>query len=320
MENIRQAIERAKGRPNQQSGIGFEPPRQQARRGFGDTHESKERVQEVELDFAYLQSQRIVAYDGKDLRSRSFDMLRTEILRSMDLNGWKTLAVTSPTPNCGKTLTAINLALSMARQPERQVLLADLDLRKAQVAVSLGLKCQEGVLGVIEGRIEVDSAIVRARVGASSLEVLPTKPTPNSSDLVGSNAMRMLLQDVTGQGQPRIVILDLPPLLTGHDVISILPQVDCVLLVAAVGTSRVSEIEECNKYLQGTDVVRFVLNKVPESTTRYAYYWGMLRNSTRGGPRLFEGQHGEARARSAVIALEAAPEALLVAVAKQSTP
>jgi protein-tyrosine kinase len=271
MENIRQAIERAKGRPGQQSGVAFEAPRQQARH-FGDAHESRERSQEVELDFAYLQSQRIVAYDGNDLRSRSFDMLRTEILRSMDLKGWKTLAVTSPTPSCGKTLTAINLALSIARQPDRQVFLADLDLRKPQVAACLDLKCREGVLGVIEGRIEVDSAIIRARAGASRLEVLPTAPTSNSSDLVGSTAMRMLLQDITGPGQSRITILDLPPLLTGHDVISILPQVDCVLLVAAVGTSTVSEIEECNKHLESTDVVRFVLNKVPESSVNHHYY------------------------------------------------
>ncbi len=272
MENIRQAIERAKGQPKQQSGTGFVPPRQQARHSFGDAHESKARIQEVELDFAYLQSQRIIAYDGKDPRSRTFDILRTEVLRSMDLKGWKTLAVTSPTPSCGKTLTAINLALSMARQPERQVLLADMDLRKPQVAACLGLKCQEGLLGVIEGRTDVDSATIRARAGGSRLEVLPTTPTSNSSDLVASSAMKTLLQDVRGCGQSRIAVLDLPPLLSGHDVISILPQVDCVLLVAAVGTSKVSEIEECNKHLQATEVVRFVLNKVPESTTKYLYY------------------------------------------------
>jgi protein-tyrosine kinase len=271
MENIRQAIERAKGRPQQQSGIGFEPPRQQARY-FGDTHDSRERIQEVELDSAHLQSHRIVAYDGKDLRSRSFDMLRTEVLGSMDLKGWKTLAVTSPTPNCGKTLTSINLALSMARQPERQVLLADLDLRKAAVAGSLGLKCREGVVGVIEGRIKVDGAIIHTRIGSSRLEVLPTAPTSDSSDLVDSSAMRMLMQDIKGDGQSRIIILDLPPLLTGADVISILPHVDCVLLVAAIGTSTVSEIAECNKHLQSTDVVRFVLNKVTDSGTRYDYY------------------------------------------------
>src|SRR6266481_5541250 len=210
MENIRQAVERAKGRQQQASGIAFEPPRQQVRH-FGDAHEDKERSEEVELDLAYLQSQRIVAYDGKDLHSRSFDILRTELLRSMDLKGWKTLGVTSPTPNCGKTLTAVNLALSMARQPERQVFLADLDLRKAQVAGSLGLKCRDGVLGAIEGRIEIDSAIIRARAGSSKLEVLPTASTSDSSDLISSAAMRALIKDVTGHGQSRIVIFDLPP-------------------------------------------------------------------------------------------------------------
>jgi protein-tyrosine kinase len=270
MENIRQAVERAKVRQKKQNGVGHEPSRQQTRRVFGDAHE--ERIQEVELDFAHLQSQRIVAYDGKDIRSRSFDILRTEILQSMDLKGWKTLAVTSPTPSCGKTLTAINLALSVARQPERQVILADLDLRKPQVATYLGLECQDGVVGVIEGRVQLDSAIVQPRVGDSRLEVLPTVPTSNASDLIGSGAMKLLLQDIRGHVQSRIVILDLPPLLAGHDVISILPQVDCVLLVAAVGTTKVSEIEECKKYLQGTDVVRFVLNKAPETTTKYLYY------------------------------------------------
>jgi protein-tyrosine kinase len=270
MENIRQAVERAKGPPSK-TGVGFESEPRQARH-FGNAPESSERIQEFELDSAYLQSQRLIAYDGKNPSSRPFDMLRTEVLRSMDLMGWKVLAVTSPTPNCGKTVTAINLALSMARQPERQVLLVDLDLRKPRLASCLGLNCKEGVAGVIEGRIELNSAIVRARVGDSRLEILPTSPTPNSSDLVGSSAMRTLLKDFTGPSRSQIVILDLPPLLIGHDVISMLPQVDCVLMVAAVGTTKVSQIQECNDYLSGTNVVRFVLNKVPGSSSQYIYY------------------------------------------------
>ena len=269
MENIRQAVERARGYQKQQD---RESPRQQACQVLGDAHESRERTQEVELDSAHLQSHRIVAYDGKDLRSRSFDMLRTEILQSMGQRGWKTLAVTSPTPDCGKTFIAVNLALSMARQPEGQVFLADLDLRRPHVATCLGLKGKEGVVGVIEGRVELLGATVKARIGDSRLDILPTIPASNSSDMVSSSAMRMLLEEITGRSQSRIVILDLPPLLTGHDAISVLPQVDCVLLVAAVGTTKVSEIKECNKYLEGTDVVRLVLNKVPESATTYAYY------------------------------------------------
>lgn len=272
MENIRQAVERAKGQPKPQSASVERSPRRA--KIFGNAPESSEPIQEVALDFAHLQSRRIVAFDGKDVRSRPFDMLRTEVVRSMDLKGWKTLAVTSPTPGCGKTLTAVNLALSLARQPEREVFLADLDLRKPQVAAYLGLKCRDGLLGVLEERLDFRDATIHARAGASRLDVLPTTVTSNSSDLVASAAMRTLLQDLADYGQNRMVIFDLPPLLMGHDAISILPQVDCVLLVAAVGTSTVGEIEECNKYLQATEVVRFVLNKVPASApaARYTYY------------------------------------------------
>ena len=272
MEHIRQAVERAKEHPSQQSGAGSDGPRARANQNFAANRHRWEPIPEIELDSAYLRSQRIFAFDGQDLHSRSFDLLRTEVLRSMDLKGWRTIAVTSPTPNCGKTLTAVNLALSMARQPERQVFLADLDLRKPRVAGSLGLECREGALGVLEGRVTTASATLRVRAGTSNLEVLPTNSTTNSSDLVSSNEMKRLLQEIAGDGS-RIVILDLPPLLTGHDALSILPEVDCVLLVAAVGTSKISEIEECKKYLQGTDLLRFVLNKAPESSTAYLAYY-----------------------------------------------
>jgi len=268
MENIRQAIERAKARTDHP----IAPEDIPFKKGTGLRGALERRTDAVALNLAHLQSRRIVAYDGQDARSRPFDILRTEVLQSMDQKDWKILAVTSPTPSCGKTLIAVNLALSMARQPERQVLLADLDLRKPQVAATLGLKCRDGLLGVVDGSIEVDSAISQVRAGKSSLEVLPTAPTANASDLVDSSALMGVLRDLTVCRRSQIMILDLPPLLTSHDVISILPQVDCVLLVGAVGVSKLAEIEECSKHLQATDVVRFVLNKAPEATTTYGYY------------------------------------------------
>jgi Mrp family chromosome partitioning ATPase len=271
MENIRQAVERAKARAEQLSGPGL-VPRQQVRHSLGVAYEGKARTNEVELDLAYLQSQRIVTYDGKDPRSRPFDILRTEVLQSMDLQEWKILAVTSPTPSCGKTLVAVNLALSMGRQTERQVLLVDLDVRKPQVAASLGLKCREGLIGLIEGRIELNHAIVPVQAGNSNLEVLPTAPNSNGADVVDASGFHGVLRDIAEYARSRIVILDLPPLLMGHDVISILPQVDCVLLVGAMGRSKVADIEECEKHLQSTPLVRFVLNKTPYSEESYSYY------------------------------------------------
>ena len=70
---------------------------------------------------------------------RYYDMLRTQVLQEMDKKSWQFLAVTSPTAACGKTVTACNLAMSIARLPERSVLLVDLDLRKPMVAEYLGV-------------------------------------------------------------------------------------------------------------------------------------------------------------------------------------
>lgn len=270
MESIRKAVERAKGRGDTQTGSNFP----QGTSEF-DAHEVDFGFQEVVFDSAHLQSRRIISHVIADRRSRSFDMLRTQVLQSMDLKGWKTLAVTSPTPACGKTLTALNLALSIARQPERSVLLVDLDFRKPNVAASLGLECEEGeegVLSVLQGRSTLSDEIVLARVDDLQFMVLPTASTMGSSELISSRAMTTLLEDIERDCHSKTIIFDLPPILSGDDVIAILPQMDCVLLVAAVGTTTVAQIKECNKHLQSADVVRIVLNKVPETSPDHYYY------------------------------------------------
>jgi Mrp family chromosome partitioning ATPase len=274
MESIRQAVERARAdRSSDIDPLGGmvrqRPPHiRTARPGLID-----DGLGEVELKASFLQSNRIVAHISGDISSKPYDILRTQVLRAMDLKGWKILAVTSPTPECGKTLTAINLALSIARQPERSVLLIDMDLQRPRIASALGVTEREGVLGVLGGSIELKEAIVQARIGNHRFMVLPAEaPTSDSSEWMTSHAMSAMMNQIKLEYQSRLVILDLPPMLSGDDVIAILPQVDCVLLVAAVGTSTIAQIEECNKHLQSTDVVRVVLNKVPQMNLKYHYY------------------------------------------------
>ena len=182
--------------------------------------------------------------------------------------------MTSPTPGCGKTLTALNLAFSIARQPDQSVVLVDLDLQKPQVADSLGLMLDAsgGALDVLEERATLASAIVPIRAGNQRIMVLPTAATRESSELMGSRQMRNLLQDIRRGYHSHIVILDLPPILSSDDVIALLPQIDCVLLVTAVGTSKVSEIEECNRHLQSSHLVRVVVNKSTDPNANYYYY------------------------------------------------
>jgi len=276
MENIRQALERVKASQSagseQRNLAGSAVLQLRSEMEIGSASGNDGQNQEIELNNVHLQSKRIISYDITDPRSRAFDMLRTQVLQSMDLKGWKTLAVTSPTPACGKTLTALNLAVSIARQPDRSVLLVDLDFRKPQVAACLGLKCDEGVLSVLEGRTTLSDAIIPARVDNLRFMVLPTASTIRSSELISSRAMTAMLEDIKREYHSKTIILDLPPILSGDDVIAILPQMDCVLLVAAVGTTTVAQIKECNKHLQSAEVVRIALNKVLETSTDHYYY------------------------------------------------
>jgi protein-tyrosine kinase len=280
MENIRQALQRAR-ELSQTSVVQKEhfvsssppPPFEPDNAGADSTAPESQRIA---LALAHLESNRIISYDDVDPRSRSFDMLRTQVLQSMDQKNWKVLGITSPTPSCGKTLTAINLAFSITRQARRQVLLIDLDLQKPQIASCLGINCEAGLISVLDGRSNLTSAVISARAGDREIKVLPTEaPVSDSSVRMSSRALSAMLQEIRQNYRNHIIVVDLPPMLLSDDVIAIMPKLDCMLLVAAVGRSRVSEIEECQKHLQSAEVIRVVLNKVPQLNAQYynyAYY------------------------------------------------
>jgi protein-tyrosine kinase len=274
MDKIRKALERAQSvtvgnsRPSGQIPP-VAPPIRAANRNASPGG------REITLNGAYLENQRIISYDITDHRSKAFDILRTQVLQSMDMKGWQALGITSPTAGCGKTLSAINLAFSIARQPERSVLLIDLDLQKPAIAEQLGVSTKNGVLSVLDGRSSLSSTIIHAQIRNQKLAVLPIEaPTLRSSEWMASRAMATLMQDIKREFRGYTVIIDLPPILTSDDVITILPQLDCILFVTAAGLTTASQIKECNKHLEMTPVVRVVLNKAIGETTRYYSGYG----------------------------------------------
>jgi len=231
-------------------------------------------IRDVRLNPAHLEANRIVAHGGTSGQAgRYYDMLRTQVLQEMDKKGWQFLAVTSPTPGCGKTVTACNLAMSIARLPERSVLLVDLDLRKPTIAKYLGLKTDHGVIDVLEGQSALSSAVVQTAVGPTKMLVVPgSTSSDNSSEWMASQTMAMLLERIKRDFRSRTVIFDLPPMLLGDDVISILPRMDTVLLVAGVGSTSVADIKECQKHLRRTPVIRVLVNKTAEAAEGYYGY------------------------------------------------
>jgi protein-tyrosine kinase len=265
VESIRQAIELARGQPSPSvvADAVQPPPNLQI-----------PKIPQIALDPKHLESKRIVAHRTTDPHGRYFDMLRTQVLQAMDKSGWQFLAVTSPTASCGKSVTACNLALSIARLSERSVLLVDLDLQKPRVADYLGIERKEGLFSVLEGRAGPADRMVQASIDRTQLLVLPGDVgKAGLAEWMASRNMTTVLQSIRRDFKSHVVIFDMPPMLLGDDVISILPQMDAVLLVAGVGNTTVADINECQKHLKSTPVVRIVVNKVTEINEGYYSYY-----------------------------------------------
>lgn len=276
MERIKQAIEKSRQQgKDQERLLQPAPPPDSASPAFpapaaAEISEiSYKQTPVVKLDPRHLEKHRIVALNKSDPNSVCFDLLRTQILQKMEENGWRTLAIVSPGPECGKTVVAINLAMSIANYTNKTAILVDLDLRKPKIAEYLDLPIGKSLNEVLEGETSLHEALVNP--GVPKLVVAATaRPIRNSAEILASHNVKQLVQDLRERYKERIVIFDLPPLLSVDDAIAVLPQIDCALVVVGNGMATKHEIEECLHHLHATNLLGVILNKA--ETQRRNYY------------------------------------------------
>jgi protein-tyrosine kinase len=205
---------------------------------------------------------------------QGYKMLRTQVLQRMAANGWNTLAIMSPTPGDGKTLTAINLAIAISADVGHSALLVDFDLRRPTVAARLGIAPDQfvGVESSLAGKTPIAEAFLRLE-GYERLMLLGAAAVvPASSELLASARTREIVRDLKSRYADRIVIFDLPPVLGGDDAVAFAPQVDAVLLVIGEGHTRVDDVLRTFELLRDKPVIGTVLNHSRTDTTgAYAY-------------------------------------------------
>ena len=224
----------------------------------------------VKLDTACLERHRIVSHAKNNAYSNIFDSLRTQVLQKMEENNWRTIAVVSPTPAAGKTFVSINLAISIAHQPQKTVVLVDLDLRRPKVASYLGLHSEKSMNDYLQGNAQLKDTMVSPSI--PGMVVIPTmRPVAKSAEVLSSNKVVNLIQELRGRYESRIVIFDAPPILNSDDAMVLVPQVDCFLLVIANGMSTKSEIEETMYHLPQEKLLGVVFNKADVETRSYYY-------------------------------------------------
>ncbi|MEO0872254.1 MAG: chromosome partitioning ATPase-like protein, partial [Pseudomonadota bacterium] len=128
MEKLQQALEKARQkRAGTQSA--YTEARAAARQSDPKTSELWAALSPFSPDFEELERNRIVAFEASR-EAVPFDILRTKVMLTMRKNGWRRLAITSPTANCGKSTTSCNIALGLSRQSDATGILFEFDLRK----------------------------------------------------------------------------------------------------------------------------------------------------------------------------------------------
>lgn len=272
MEKIKDAIAKAKSQRSTSQPGGFSPQKIHVDIVKPDELEELTYATTVtaKLDQAVLEKHRIVAFNKNERASWAFDLLRTQVLQKMEENDWRTLAVISPTPGAGKTVVAINLAISIAQQPHKTAMVVDFDLRRPKLAQYLGLSMKKSLNEYLDGQAALSEIMVNPEI--PRLVALQTnRPVARSSEMLSSPKIASLIRELRDRYDSRIVIFDLPPILSADDAIAVLPNMDCVLMVVGNGMSKPAEIEEAIHHLQGTNLLGVVLNKAEVEPRTYHY-------------------------------------------------
>lgn len=219
-----------------------------------------------------LRRNRIVAADG-GRPAMDFDVIRTRMMQEMQANGWRRVAITSPTASCGKSTMVMNLAFSLSRHRDHRTMVVEMDLRKPALATAMQIPQEHQVSRVFEGREAFEDHAVR--VGDNLIFATNRNAVAGSAELLQSAGTAKALDDLSARYAPDIMIFDMPPMLTGDDTMAFLARTDCVLLLAAAEQSSIKQIDKCERDIASqTNVMGVILNKCRfmDRDNAYDYY------------------------------------------------
>jgi protein-tyrosine kinase len=271
VEKIKQALERARSEQQAQ-----EHASQRGEPSPRTVHASAEsapinysQTQVVTVDDAILKRNLLVAGLENCEAATAYKLLRTQVEQRLATRGWNALAITSPGAGQGKTLTAINLSIALARELHRTVLLVDLDLRNPNVHLRFEHAVTKGLVDYLLTDTPLNEILINP--GIDRLVLLPAGRTAhNSSELLSSPKMQRLVDELKSRYPLRIIVFDLPPLLSADDALAFSPYVDTTLLVIEDGKTTKDELLRAVEMLQGVHLLGTVLNKAAE--TQQTYY------------------------------------------------
>ncbi len=215
----------------------------------------------VSLDKDTVRANRCICIDQDPPELESYKILRERLLQCGESQGGKNIImVTSARKGEGKTVTAINLAFTFARQFHQTSLLVDCDLRKQDIHRYLGYESDKSLVDYIKHGKSMHDLIVWP--GIDKLTIVSGRSTMSgSSELLGAPRMKKLVNEMKNRYDDRYVILDVPAVLDSADALTFAPLVDCIVVVVEKGRTSIKEVKDALDMLPTKKIVGFVLNE-----------------------------------------------------------
>ena len=219
---------------------------------------------------AVLDANRVIGGVSASAATDAFRMLRTRVLQRMRDNGWNSLMITSAKPDEGKSLTAVNLAISLAREVTHTVLLVDLDLRRPGLHEFFGYETETGLVDVLRSGAPLSDALFNPAI--ERLVVLPNRQREeDSSELLSAPEMLDVIAEIKSRYPERIVLFDLPPVLATDDALAFSPNVDAALVVVEEGATQQEDLAAVFEIMKDVNILGVVMNKSREGSGPYYY-------------------------------------------------
>jgi capsular exopolysaccharide synthesis family protein len=216
----------------------------------------------------HMDMQLVAATAPQSLAAEQYRLLRTRVTRAENGRSFRAVIITSPNKGDGKSLTAANLALTMAQDPQQRVLLLDADLRRPSIHRLFGLSETPGLSDILMGGATIDDALVV--VPEHRLTVLPSGLIPTQpAQLLGSAGMRRLLETLRSRFDR--ILIDMPPVAPLADVAIASSMADGVLMIVRAGVTPKPAIQQALAGVEPGKVLGLVLNDAGANGTNYQY-------------------------------------------------
>ena len=220
-------------------------------------HYSQTRVEPVSEDVLY--QNRLLCAKQPEKIQQAYKQLRTQVIQKLMKNHWNSLAVFGLRSQHGATLTAVNLAMSLALDPRVSVLLVDMNLRAPSIHRYFNVTPNVGLKDYDQGLVDIPELLFNP--GIDRLVALLNKDRlDQSSEFLASERMSELVSDIRRRYANRVIIFDFPPMLEADDLLACLGYFDAGLLVLNEGSTHKSDCILASQLLGDKPLLGTILN------------------------------------------------------------